>query len=82
MGDYENAVRELERAVELVPHDATINDHLGDAYWRVGRRTEARFQWSRALALEPEPEFVPLIREKLKTGLVEKKAGLAREQGP
>ena len=29
--------KNLERAVELKPEDPTINDHLGDAYWRVGR---------------------------------------------
>jgi Flp pilus assembly protein TadD len=37
LGEYEDAVRELERAVELRPADPTINDHLGDAYWQVGR---------------------------------------------
>ncbi len=28
--------------------DATIIEHLGDAYWHVGRTREARFQWSGA----------------------------------
>ncbi len=45
---YEEAVKHLERAVELKPEDPTINDHLGDAYWRVGRKLEARFQWAHA----------------------------------
>ena len=39
LGDYKQAVEQLERAVELEPADPDINDHLGDAYWRVGRRT-------------------------------------------
>lgn len=51
------------------PVDPTINDHLGDAYWRVGRFDEARFQWSRALSLEPEPEDLPKIKDKLEKGL-------------
>ena len=46
-----------------------INDHLGDALWRVGRRIEARFQWSHALALKPEEDTVALIREKIQRGL-------------
>ena len=48
MGRYDDAVRELEKAVELKPGDPTINDHLGDAYWKVGRKVEAKFQWDHA----------------------------------
>ena len=38
--------------MELRPEDPVLNDHLGDAYWRVGREREARFQWDQALTLE------------------------------
>ena len=44
-------------------------DHLGDALWQVGRKREARFQWSRALGLDPEEDQVPVIEEKLEKGL-------------
>jgi hypothetical protein len=67
----------LERAVELTPQDPTINDHLGDAFWRVGRYYEARFQWSRALSLGPEPGEAPKIEKKLADGLPG--AGVKRE---
>ncbi|MEM7171588.1 MAG: tetratricopeptide repeat protein [Pseudomonadota bacterium] len=69
LGDYDNAVRYLEQAVELRPQDSVINDHLGDALWFANRRMEARFQWRRALNLEPEDDQVPLIEEKLRSGL-------------
>ncbi len=69
LGDYDNAVRELERAVEIRPGDPTINDHLGDAYWRAGRRLEARYQWDRALTMEPELTEVPKIKHKIDNGL-------------
>ena len=69
LGDYENAVSELERAVKLRPSNPTINDHLGDAYWRVDRRLEARFQWERALTMEPELTEVPKIEQKIASGL-------------
>lgn len=69
LGEFEAAVRELERAVELRPQDPVINDHLGDAFWRVGRQFEARFQWRRALSLDPEPDVAEQIRGKLKKGL-------------
>ena len=51
-GDYRTAARLLEEAVSLEPGSATITDHLGDAYWQLGRRTEARYEWRRALQLE------------------------------
>ena len=60
-------MKQLERAVELKPEDPTINDHLGDAYWRVGRTLEAHFQWAHARDLKPDPEDLPKIEAKLKT---------------
>ena len=54
----------------LLPGDATLNDHLGDAYWQAGRRKEAGFQWNRALKLDPSPEDRTKIEKKLLTGLV------------
>jgi Flp pilus assembly protein TadD len=59
----------LEKAIELLPEDPTINDHLGDAYWRGGRHTEARYQWRRALQFKPEADEVKKIESKLDRGL-------------
>ena len=68
-GDLPGALRTLERAAELESRSATVNDHLGDVYWASGRRTEARFQWGRALDLDPEPAEAERIRAKLRDGL-------------
>ena len=68
-GDFGSAVASFEKAVELMPDDPTVNDHLGDAYWRVGRQTEAQFQWKRALTFKPEKESAEAIRNKLENGL-------------
>ena len=65
LGDYEGAVHNLERAVSLESGDPIINDHLGDAYWLVGRGTEARFQWKRALGADPEEDQRVIIKQKL-----------------
>ena len=64
----------MERAVELLPVDPVVNDHLGDVYWSVGRTREAEFQWSRALSFideeDTEGEADPdRIRRKLEVGL-------------
>jgi predicted negative regulator of RcsB-dependent stress response len=49
----------------LVPGDATINDHLGDALWSAGRQEEARFQWQHALQSSPDPELKKQLDTKL-----------------
>ncbi len=68
LGDYNKAVTELERAASLEAADPDINDHLGDAYARVGRLTEARYQWARVLTLEPSKELRGQVEMKLKSG--------------
>lgn len=74
MGDFENAVKPLERAVELLPYDPVINDHLGDAYWQVGRKTEARFQWQRAMNHTEDQELITTIENKLREGITTQSA--------
>ncbi len=69
MKDYEGALPNLEKAVELLPYDSTINDHLGDVYWQVGRRMEARFQWERARNYSEEIVFRDKLDQKLQFGL-------------
>jgi tetratricopeptide (TPR) repeat protein len=69
LGRYDDAVEPMERASLLMPLDPIVTDHLGDVYWAVGRRTEARFQWRRALSFEPEDDLAARIRRKLDVGL-------------
>ena len=69
LGRYDEAVKELEKAIELKPSDPVINDHLGDSYWRTGRKLEAQFQWNHARDLNPDPDDLPKILEKIKNGL-------------
>lgn len=78
LGNYKDAVSELERAIELRPEDPVINDHLGDAYWQAGRKLEARFQWSHARDMKPEPEDLARIEDKLKNGLTIGDDGISR----
>lgn len=79
LGRYADAVPHMEHAASLLPTDPTINDHLGDVYWAVGRTREAAFQWSRALSFDPEPALAERIRAKLDLGL---DAVLASEGAP
>ena len=68
-GQYDTAVETLEQAVAKEPANAEINDHLGDAYWQVGRRREAGFQWNRVLTLNPDDERRAEVERKITEGL-------------
>ena len=71
-GDYKEATMYLEMAVSLLPADSTVNEHLGDLYWRLGRKTEARFQWDRSLTYAKGDAASEEIKKKLQDGLPEK----------
>lgn len=75
-----DAVRELEKANEQMPGDPVVNDHLGDAYWKVGRRLEAKFQWQHAKDSSPEPEDLVKIEHKLAHGIGEEKPAAAENK--
>lgn len=69
LGRYDDAVKLLEDAVQMVPGDPTINDHYGDALWRAGYRRQARFQWDHALTFGAKDDEKNAIEQKLKMGL-------------
>ncbi len=69
LGEYRKALPIAERASQLMPLDPVVTDHLGDVYWAVGRRLEARFQWHRALSFKPDPKDAARIQRKLAVGL-------------
>ncbi len=68
-GKYNESVKYLDKATMIMPYDPTVNDHLGDVFWRTGRYLEAKYQWERALIFEPELEEEEKIRAKLERGL-------------
>ncbi|MDO6415132.1 hypothetical protein Q4F19_12140 [Sphingomonas sp. BIUV-7] len=65
-GDAAAAVALLERASAGEPGEPTINEHLGDVYWALGRRIEARFAW-RAALVTAETRDAGRIRSKIET---------------
>ncbi len=61
---YDEAVKELEQSVAGAGQDATVLDHLGDAYLKVGQKEKAVDAWKRAVgALRTERETAS--REKI-----------------
>lgn len=71
LGMYDKSIEYLEKAAELEPANALINDHLGNAYWQGGRKNEARFQWQHALTLEDDTGEVVRkdVEKKIANGL-------------
>ena len=65
LGQMNDAIEWLERAIQLAPTDAIISDHLADAYWAVGRHLEARYKWQHALDLGLDGEKLENTRKKL-----------------
>jgi Flp pilus assembly protein TadD len=82
LGDYYQAVHELELAAALDAADPEVNDHLGDAYWRVGRRLEAKYQWRRVLSLSPGAVQRATVETKLVDGLQASPAAATPGPGP
>jgi tetratricopeptide (TPR) repeat protein len=67
-GAYTAAADKLLQAVEGSPASSIMNAHLGDAYWQMGRKTEARYQWQRALA-NANPRDIAALQSRLDSGL-------------
>jgi tetratricopeptide (TPR) repeat protein len=61
-GEYEEARKELERAIGLIkqlqPEDAEILEHLGHVHVKLGQPEQAREQFVKALELQPKDETV------------------------
>lgn len=72
-GAFDQAAALIERADALTGHDknAEILDHLGDVYWRLDRRDEARDAWREALQARPDAIRRRALEAKLENGMTE-----------
>lgn len=48
---YEEAQKYEELAIHYGPFVSKFSDHLGDIYWKLGKKKEARFEWKTAVNL-------------------------------
>ena len=67
-GKVDEAIATLQKAAEKDPGQPEIQEHLGDALYRSGRRYEARFAWNAAL-VTAEDEIAARVKAKLVSGL-------------
>ena len=71
MGNYQDAIKALERASQYLPSNAVVFDHLGDVYWQADRKNEARFQWNHALKATEDIEDLNIenVHHKIENGM-------------
>ena len=65
-GQYEDAVEQLERAVELTGNDPIIHEHLADAYREVGRELEALQLYRAAITASSDTQQKRRIESKVR----------------
>ncbi len=72
-GRFDEALALIERANALSVNDpnAEILDHLGDVYWRLNRRDDARDAWRQALDADPDALRRRSLERKVSRGLTE-----------
>ena len=66
--NYIEAEKYLKKAVELMPEDATVNDHYGDILWKLNRKIQARYFWNYVLSLDNADEQ---IKKKVNIKIIE-----------
>jgi tetratricopeptide (TPR) repeat protein len=72
-GKVDAGLKELQEAVRINPNQSTAITKLGDVYWARGKKADAKAQYLRAAALDPESR---LVNQRL--GLVAEEEGNAK----
>lgn len=57
----------FQKAIALDPNRAVAFLNLGDAYWELGKKSEAKLAYERFLQLQPSSKAAVGVQEKLKT---------------
>lgn len=65
MGNYDGAAKYLEKAVKIGDAGATIYEHLGDCYRKLGMNADAITAYRKALELAPERKSAAVRLEEL-----------------
>jgi tetratricopeptide (TPR) repeat protein len=56
--NFKEAKKYLQRAVELLPLDPTVNDHYADSLWQLDKKIQAVYFWQHVLLLDGVEEKV------------------------
>ncbi|HVY86580.1 MAG TPA: hypothetical protein VG943_15710, partial [Caulobacterales bacterium] len=67
--DQARALSERARDLSVADPNAEVLDHLGDVYWRLNRRDDARTAWNDALHARPDLPRQHALEQKVAHGL-------------
>ena len=68
---WNKAKKYLQRAVELLPTDPTINDHYADSLWQLDKKIQAKYFWNHVLLMDNvEQNIKDNISQKILFGIV------------
>ncbi|HVZ99056.1 MAG TPA: hypothetical protein VG841_01940 [Caulobacterales bacterium] len=67
--DQARALSERARDLSVIDPNAEVLDHLGDVYWRLNRRDDAREAWTSALHARPDLPRQRALEQKIARGL-------------
>lgn len=70
LGNYDKALEYLRRAFEEHP-DPEIAAHLGEVLWVSGRTSEAKDVWRKALANDPESDYLLGVKDRFPDAFVD-----------
>jgi tetratricopeptide (TPR) repeat protein len=76
LGNYDLAEENLRKASQRIGNDATVQDHLGDLYQKLGKLKQAAAHWQRAL--EEWAKTIPTEVDQEDVAKVQKKLEAAR----
>jgi tetratricopeptide (TPR) repeat protein len=76
LGNYDLAEENLRKASQRIGNDATVQDHLGDLYQKLGKLKQAAAHWQRAL--EEWAKTIPAEVDQEDVAKVQKKLEAAR----
>ena len=63
LGRHQESLKYLRRAAEM-KQDGEISAHLGEVLWVIGKRSEAKAVWNKALSLEPDHKYLRQVIER------------------
>jgi len=65
--EYTLALSTQQKALKTATDDATMYEHLGDIFWKLGTHEKAIQQWRKTLSLQPDNPSI--LHQKIKHGL-------------
>ena len=69
IGDFIEAEKYMNKAIQLMPTDPVVNDHYGDILWQLDRKIQARYFWNSVLKTEDiEKKMKDSVKQKLFQG--------------